>query len=346
MAPGTIADESLRINKKPGSEVADDSDSYSAPSLYQNVDQAALQSKTSRYLFNFGTTFLPDVICGSRGLSCGRIADHAAGLDHLFSDMVSPAERLCGLLPPRASTRPSSCPPPAASPTRPPSRRPRCIPTGKFELVALGASWHPSGRSNHFGRKGQGPLMPGMHMLPAPNAYRSVFRRADGSYDWEAELDYGWGLIDQASAAAIVECVQSSAGMHVLPRGYLAALRAPRHAAHRVDEAQTGVGRCGDLTDGDHTRGRVVPDILTLSKTLGNGLPLSAGFYTTHVDDPLPAAVGAKMLEIVVRDGLMARYGCVGDVRGRGLMADVEILREGLRILGDAFASTPGTMPL
>lgn len=104
----------------------------------------------------------------------------------------------------------------------------------------------------------------------------------------------------------------------------------------------------------------VVPDILTLSKTLGNGLPLAAVvtsekigkfakdngylFYTTHINDPLPAAVGDKVLEIVVRDqlvensrklgqtlqarlkNLQSRYGCIGDIRGRGLMAGMEIV--------------------
>ena len=67
-------------------------------------------------------------------------------------------------------------------------------------------------------------------------------------------------------------------------------------------------------------------------------------FYTTHVNDPLPAAVGDKVLEIVLRDNLashsqrmgtilhaglqklQSRYACIGDVRGRGLMAGVEIV--------------------
>lgn len=67
-------------------------------------------------------------------------------------------------------------------------------------------------------------------------------------------------------------------------------------------------------------------------------------FYTTHVNDPLPAAVGLKVLDIVVRDNLVERsriaglklkagleklksqYGCIGDVRGRGLMCGVEIV--------------------
>jgi 4-aminobutyrate aminotransferase-like enzyme len=127
-----------------------------------------------------------------------------------------------------------------------------------------------------------------------------------------------------------------------------------------VDEAQTAIGRAGDMFAFEHEG--VVPDILTLSKTLGNGLPLSAVvtskhiaevarhngflFLTTHLNDPLPASVGLKVLEIVVRDNLVARsramglklhaglerlkerYGCIGDVRGRGLLAAIEIMKD------------------
>jgi len=209
--------------------------------------------------------------------------------------------------------------------------------------------------------------MPGNHVLPAPNAYRSIFRHSDGSYDWESELEYGWSMVDSAScgslAAVILEPILSSGGMHCLPTGYMKAMK--KHCEVRdmlliVDEAQTGIGRCGDMFAFEHDG--VVPDILTLSKTLGNGLPLSAVvtsdaiasktkddgfvFYTTHINDPLPAAVGSKVLEIVVRDSLvqrsrqagvrlhealqvlMSRYGCIGDVRGRGLMAGVEIVQD------------------
>lgn len=142
-----------------------------------------------------------------------------------------------------------------------------------------------------------------------------------------------------------------------------------------VDEAQTGIGRCGTMTAIEYEG--VTPDILTLSKTLGNGLPLAAVvtskeieescfekgylFYTTHVNDPLPAAVGLKVLEIVVRDNLVEHsrvagarlkagleklqslYGCIGDVRGRGLMCGVEIVanretKEPSVDIGDALA--------
>ncbi|KPI37890.1 2,2-dialkylglycine decarboxylase [Cyphellophora attinorum] len=371
-----------------------------SPLPYQSADQATLQDLASKCLANYGTKLERDIIVRTEGLyvytadghrvldwtsgqmSClvghghpevvEAVRQHAAHLDHLFSGMVSPpvinlAHRLTSVLP-RGLDKAFFLS--TGGESNEAAIKMAKVYTGKFEIVGLGASWHGMtasalGAQYHFGRKGQGPVMPGMHMLPPPNAYRSIFRNADGSYDWEKELDYGWSLIDRAScgslAACIVECIQSSAGMHVLPAGYLQALK--KHCEKRemlliVDEAQTGIGRCGDLFAIDHDG--VVPDLLTLSKTLGNGLPLSAVvtsneiervcterdfcFYTTHVNDPLPAAVGDKVLEIVIRDDLVEhsrrvgkslhqglnrlkdRYGCIGDVRGRGLMAGVEIV--------------------
>lgn len=210
-------------------------------------------------------------------------------------------------------------------------------------------------------------------MLPQPNAYRSIFRHPDGTYDWESELDYGWHLIDQASngslAACLVECIQGDGGIHVLPPGYLGALK--RHCEARgmlliVDEAQTALGRTGKLFAIDHDD--VVPHVWTTSKPLANGLPLSAVvtsseissqcrkkgfiFFTTHTNEPMLTAIGGKVLEIVVRDELSEnarkrgeelltglrklrdRYSCIGDVRGRGLMA-------GLEIVGDRQSKLP-----
>ncbi|QDS73754.1 hypothetical protein FKW77_005051 [Venturia effusa] len=306
------------------------------------------------------------------------VSEHAANLDHLFSGMLSPpvislAKRLTDLTPPgldkalflNTGGESNEC-----------AIRLAKFFTGKFEIVGLAASWHgvtgvAIGAQYHAGRSGYGPNMPGNLALPTPHAYRSVFRNTDGTYDWETELNYGFAMVDKQScgslAAVIVEPILSSGGMLELPAGYLKALR--KHCDVRgmlliVDEAQTAIGRAGDMFAFMHhpEDEGVVPDILTLSKTLGNGLPLAAVvtsekigrmakdhdflFYTTHINDPLPAAVGDKVLEIVVRDRLVensrrlgqklqsrlrklqSRYECIGDIRGRGLMAGLEIVSD------------------
>ncbi|PVH89652.1 4-aminobutyrate aminotransferas-like protein class-III [Cadophora sp. DSE1049] len=368
--------------------------------LYTNIDNEAMMKTAASTLARYGGNFEPNLITRAKGvyiftadgrkildftsgqMSClighghpeivQTITQHAAQLDHLFSGMLSPpvvqlAEKITSLLPPGLDKAMFLS---TGAESNEAAIKMAKLYTGKFEIVALGNSWHgmtgaASASTYHSGRRGYGPFIPGSLVLPSPNAYRSMFRHPDGSYDWESELNYGWNLVDTQSvgslAAAIIEPILSSGGMHVLPTGYLKAMKA--HCEKRgmlliVDEAQTGIGRCGSMFAIEHEG--VTPDILTLSKTLGNGLPLSAVitsnvieqtcfdrgylFLTTHVNDPLPAAVGLKVLEVVVRDGLVERsriaglklnagllelqrrYGCIGDVRGRGLMAGVEII--------------------
>jgi 4-aminobutyrate aminotransferase-like enzyme len=372
--------------------------------LYAQVDEAQLQEDASSSLLTYGTKFHPDIITRAKGIyiytasghrmldwtsgqmSClighgnpeivAVIHQHAASLDHLFSGMLSPpvislAKRLTGLTPPGLDKAFFLS---TGGESNEAAIRLAKFYTGKFEIVGLSASWHGMGAGAvaaqyHSGRTGYGPVMPGNFALPAPNAYRSIFRNADGSHDWRTELDYGFSFIDRQScgslAAVILEPILSSGGMHPLPPGYLKTLK--EHCEKRgmlviVDEAQTAIGRAGDMFAFQNDGDGFVPDILTLSKTLGNGIPLSAvvtsdkiatvakeagfTFYTTHINDPLPAAVGDKVLEVVVRDGLVERsrdlgkvlqaglrrlqerYGCIGDVRGRGLMAGVEIVAD------------------
>ncbi|WP_156640026.1 aspartate aminotransferase family protein [Bosea sp. PAMC 26642] len=244
--------------------------------------------------------------------------------------------------------------------------------TGGHEIVAFAQSWHgmtgaAASATYSAGRKGYGPAAAGSFVIPAPNSYRPRFTHPDGSNDWQAELDDAFCLIDSQStgnlAAFIAEPILSSGGILELPLGYLAALK--RKCQERgmlliLDEAQTGIARTGDMFA--FQRDGVTPDILTLSKTLGAGLPLAAVmttaaieekahergflFYTTHVSDPLPAAVGVTVLDVVERDGLVAqavargerlrnglmslqqKFECVGDVRGRGLLLGLEIVTD------------------
>lgn len=244
--------------------------------------------------------------------------------------------------------------------------------SGRHEIVGLSRSWHgvtggAASATYSSSRRGYGPAQAGSFVLPAPDSYRSRFIGADGTYDWRSELDFGFELIDRQStgelAACIAEPILSSGGVLEPPVGYIPALAEKcreRGMLLIFDEAQTGLGRTGHMFACE--RDDVVPDFLTLSKTLGAGLPLAAVlttpeieerchqrgflFYTTHASDPLPAAVGLKVLEIVVRDrlseraremgdylraGLMAlkqRHECIGDVRGRGLLVGLDLVKD------------------
>lgn len=301
------------------------------------------------------------------------VSDHASRLDHLFSGMLSRpvvdlADRLAQVTPGGLDRTILLS---TGGEANEAAIKMAKLATGRYEVVSFAQSWHgmtggAASATFSAGRRGYGPAFVGSLAIPAPNSYRPRFER-NGAADWQAELDYGFDLIDRQSngslAAFIAEPVLSSGGLIDLPVGYLAALQQKcreRGMMLIVDEAQTGVGRTGLMFACE--RDGVTPDFLTLSKTLGAGLPLSAVvttseieelchergflFYTTHVSDPLPAAVGLKVIEIVERDGLVEqakvkgeelqrglrrlqqRFECIGDVRGRGLLIGVEIVED------------------
>jgi 2,2-dialkylglycine decarboxylase (pyruvate) len=301
------------------------------------------------------------------------VADHARRLDHLFSGMLSRpvvdlATRLAAIAP--AGLERSLLLTTGAEANEAALKLAKLY-TGKYEVVGFAQSWHgmtggAASATYSAGRRGYGPSAVGSFAINAPYPYRPRFER-NGACDWLAELDYGFELVDRQStgslAAFIAEPILSSGGILDLPPGYLAALKAKcveRGMLLVLDEAQTGVGRTGLMFACQ--RDGVLPDVMTLSKTLGAGLPLAAVlttaeieerchergflFYTTHVSDPLPAAVGLKVIEIVERDGLVERarvagarleaglralqsdFECIGDVRGRGLLLGLELVKD------------------
>jgi 2,2-dialkylglycine decarboxylase (pyruvate) len=180
-------------------------------------------------------------------------------------------------------------------------------------------------------------------------------------------LELGLKMFDMASsgrpAAIIVEPIISAGGVLVPPRSYMQALReaaTERGMLLIFDEAQTAFGRIGHRTASDFFG--VVPDIMTVSKTLGGGLPLAATitteaieenvhekgftFYTSHVSDPLPARVGLAVIDTIRKEGLIERarttgaylrqqllelqqrYEAIGDVRGEGMLLGVELVED------------------
>ncbi|GAB2487678.1 aspartate aminotransferase family protein [Promicromonospora xylanilytica] len=341
-----------------------------------------IERASGAYVFDRDGTPILDFTSGQMSSILGHahpdivstVSKAVASLDHLFSGMLSgPVLGLAGRL---AETLPdplgkSMLLSTGAEANEAAIKMAKLF-TGRYEIVSFDRSWHgmtqgAASATFSAGRRGYGPPTPGNLALPTPNAYRSPFRSPDGSYDWEAELAYGFALVDQQSAgslaACVVEPILSSGGIIELPPGYLRRLKEmceERGMLLVLDEAQTGLGRTGDMYAFE--RDGVTPDILTLSKTLGAGLPVAAVvttadieqvchdrgflFYTTHVSDPLAAAVGLTVLDVIERERLVARaatlgeqlaarleslrerYDVVGDVRGRGLLQGIELVQD------------------
>src|ERR1700674_1508330 len=244
--------------------------------------------------------------------------------------------------------------------------------TGGFEIVAVGGSWHgvtggTSAVSFASDRKGYGVPVPGVYVVPEPNEYRPYIEGLSGEESALACLDVGLEMYDMSSpgqgAAIIIEPIISAGGVLVPPRAYMQALRKAaddRGMLLIFDEAQTAFGRIGWRTGSEFFG--VVPDIMTMSKTLGGGLPLAAvsttakieevlhqkhfTFYTSHVSDPLTAEVGLAVLKVIKEENLIARanemggylrrrfeelqqrYEVIGDIRGAGLLLGVELVTD------------------
>lgn len=343
------------------------------PLIIERAKGSYVYDADGRAILDFTSGQMSSILGHSHPKIVATVQAQIATLDHLFSGMLSRpvvdlAARLAQLAPGLDKVILLST---GAEVNEAAIRLAKLV-TGKHEVVAFSKSWHGmtgAAVSATFsaGRKGYGPAAVGSMAIPPPNAYRPRFAHADGSLDWQTELDDAFALIDAQStgnlAAFIAEPILSVGGVLDLPPGYLAALKRKceeREMLLILDEAQTGVGRTGTMFA--FQRDGVTPDILTLSKTLGAGLPLAAMmttaaieekaheqgylFYTTHVSDPLTAAVGLAVLDVVAEENLVdkarrsgeqlrqeflalqQRYDCIGDVRGRGLLMGLEIVSD------------------
>ena len=343
------------------------------PAIIERAKGSYVYDADDRAILDFTSGQMSALVGHSHPKIVEAVQRQVATVAHLFSGMltrpvVELAERLAALAPGLDKVLLLS----TGGEANEAAIRMAKLVTGKHEVVAFSKSWHgmtgaAASATYSAGRKGYGPATVGSLAVPTPNAFRPRFKNPDGSLDWRTEIEDAFALIDSQStgnlAAFIAEPILSSGGMLELPEGYLAVLKQKCHERGMLlilDEAQTGIGRTGLMFA--HERDGVQPDILTLSKTLGAGLPLSAVmttpeieaeahargylFYTTHASDPLPAAVGTAVLDIVAEEGLVERaatlgkrlfdglsalkneHECVGDVRGRGLFLGLEIIRD------------------
>ncbi|POA16842.1 acetylornithine transaminase [Pseudomonas sp. FW300-N1A1] len=173
-----------------------------------------------------------------------------------------------------------------------------------------------------------------------------------------AALDKAHQVYGQRIVAVLMEPIQGESGVQLAPTGYLKALRAlcdRRNWLLMLDEIQTGIGRTGQWFAFQHEG--IVPDVMTLAKGLGNGVPIGAclargkaaelftpgSHGSTFGGNPLACRVGCTVLEIIEEQGLLANARRQGElllarlhaelddhpnvlaIRGQGLMIGIEL---------------------
>lgn len=242
--------------------------------------------------------------------------------------------------------------------------------TGNYDIVALRNAYHGGvgttmGLTAHSTWKFNAPHSFGVHHALAPDRYRGPW----GYDDADAGRKYAGDVKDVIQfatpgkvAAFFAESIQGVGGFVVFPDGYLK--QAYQHVRDAggvciADEVQAGFGRTGTHYWGFETQG-VVPDIVTMAKSIGNGAPLAAVVTTPKIaatltqrihfntfgGNPVSCAIGHAVMKTIEKDHLQkacldrgadllngarklqAKYPAIGDVRGMGLMAALEIVKD------------------
>ena len=242
--------------------------------------------------------------------------------------------------------------------------------TGRPTIVAFEYAFHGRTRlamsltgSVHPYKYGFGPLDPAIHRTPYAYCYRCSFGLEYPTCNMRCveyiRDTFAVHLSPDEVAAIIVEPIQGEGGFIVPPKEFMQGLRKicdENDILLIADEVQSGTGRTGKMFAVEHHN--VVPDVITIAKSLGGGLPLATvigrgdvmdsvhigGLGTTFGGNPLSCVAGLKTVELAQqllgnaeRLGklLMSRlkemyekYEIIGDVRGVGLMAAVELVKD------------------
>lgn len=194
---------------------------------------------------------------------------------------------------------------------------------GAHEIITFGDAFH--GRTLATMSASGKPGWDRMFAPQVPGFPKAVFN----------DLASVEALIGKDTVGIMIEPVQGESGVHPATRAFLQGLRAlcdQRGLLLIVDEVQTGVGRLGSLFGYQHFG--VAPDIMTLAKGLGGGVPIGAllarqqACVFAHGDqggtfngNPLMCAVGLSVMQTVLADGFLAQVRATGDHLGARLQA-------------------------
>ena len=239
--------------------------------------------------------------------------------------------------------------------------------TGNLDLLALRTAYHgPTAAAQSVTgiSSWRHPGMPGnVAFVADPNQYRGIFGENAGAAPYLDEIERTIATATNGRLAGmLVESVQGYGGVVPMSEGYVSGAAERVRAAgglYIADEVQSGFGRTGDNMWGFEADG-VTPDIIVMAKGIGNGFPLAAVvtkreiaepmaekfLFHTYGANPTCCAAGRAVLQVLREDNvqenartvgaalldrledLRAKHEAIGDVRGRGLMLAIEMVKD------------------
>lgn len=241
----------------------------------------------------------------------------------------------------------------------------RCS-TGNQDIIALRNSYHGATYGAQAVTGVQGfrqniSQLPNISFAAEPNQYRGIFGEGTDPYLDEIDRTISY-TTSGALAAMFIEPVQGYGGIIQMPPGYLKGAAEKVRAAGGLlimDEVQSGFGKTGDaMWCFDHHG--VVPDMMVIAKGLGNGIPIGALvvkkeiaesmagklLFHTYGANPVACSAARAVLNVIKQDDMIAnaktvgaalneglkqlqtRYDIIGDVRGRGFMQAIELVKD------------------
>ena len=247
----------------------------------------------------------------------------------------------------------------------------RCI-TGSKETIVLDGAYHGHLSSlieispyKYNAAGGSGPP-DFVNSIPRPDSFRGIYRGKNCTKDYVNELKNVISKINDSGkrlSTYIVEALMGCGGQIVLPDGFLKkSFKLVRESGGLCisDEVQIGFGRMGTDFWGFETC-NVIPDIVTLGKSIGNGHPLSAvvtskeiadkfnngmEYFNSYGGNPVSCAIGEAVLQVIEDEGLQenaekvgnylieeliklqTKYKFIGQVRGQGLFVGIELIHD------------------
>ncbi|KAK1285825.1 hypothetical protein QJS10_CPB20g00165 [Acorus calamus] len=237
--------------------------------------------------------------------------------------------------------------------------------TGCHDIISIRNAYHGNA-SGTMGATAQSiwkfnTIQNGVHHALNPDQYRGIFGSDGPMYAKEVQDLIDFGTCGRVGGF-IYEAIQGVGGILELAPGYLSAVHDIIKKAGGIciaDEVQSGFARTGSHFWGFEAHG-VVPDIVTMAKGIGNGIPLGAvvttpqiakvltqrNYFNTFGGNPMCTAAGHAVLKVIEKEklqenafvvgsylidrlkSLQAKHEVIGDVRGRGLMIGVELVTD------------------